>query len=319
MIDNAEWLLSLNYVAFLREVGRHISVNQMIQRDSVKMRLEREHHLSFLEFNYMVLQAYDFVELARRTRLPAPARRFGPVGQHRLRHRPRPQARRRRAVRRHLAADHDVVRREDGQDRRRRGLAQRRSGLALPVLAVLAEHRGRRRRPLPEALHRAAARRDRTPRRPSTAPRSTRRRRSWRPRRLPSSMVAPPPMKPPMPPGAPSRKGPRPTRSRPSPFPTSELEAGAAVLGLFVRAGLVASNGEARRQIRGGGLRVNDVAVADERATVSSATFRPERSSCRSAGRSTFSSSRSDWARTPSINGTRRSSGRFPEPPPTAG
>src|SRR5262249_43990925 len=55
-----------NYVDFLREVGSHISVNQMIQRDSVKLRLEREQHLSFLEFNYMVLQAYDFVELARR-------------------------------------------------------------------------------------------------------------------------------------------------------------------------------------------------------------------------------------------------------------
>jgi tyrosyl-tRNA synthetase len=66
MVDNAEWLLALNYVDFLREVGRHISVNQMIQRESVKLRLEREHHLSFLEFNYMVLQAYDFVELYRR-------------------------------------------------------------------------------------------------------------------------------------------------------------------------------------------------------------------------------------------------------------
>jgi tyrosyl-tRNA synthetase len=66
MVDNAEWLLALNYVDFLREVGRHISVNQMIQRESVKLRLEREHHLSFLEFNYMVLQAYDFVELFRR-------------------------------------------------------------------------------------------------------------------------------------------------------------------------------------------------------------------------------------------------------------
>jgi tyrosyl-tRNA synthetase len=66
MVDNADWLLGLNYVDFLREVGRHVSVNQMIQRDSVKLRLEREHHLSFLEFNYMVLQAYDFVELARR-------------------------------------------------------------------------------------------------------------------------------------------------------------------------------------------------------------------------------------------------------------
>jgi len=66
MADNADWLLKLNYIDFLREIGRHISVNQMIQRDSVKLRLEREHHLSFLEFNYMVLQAYDFVELHRR-------------------------------------------------------------------------------------------------------------------------------------------------------------------------------------------------------------------------------------------------------------
>jgi tyrosyl-tRNA synthetase len=66
MIDNADWLLQLNYIEFLRDVGRHLSINQMLQRDSVKMRLEREQHLSFLEFNYMVLQAYDFVELHRR-------------------------------------------------------------------------------------------------------------------------------------------------------------------------------------------------------------------------------------------------------------
>lgn len=66
MADNAEWLLSLNYVEFLRDVGKHLSVNQMLARDSVKMRLEREQHLSFLEFNYMCLQAYDFAELAKR-------------------------------------------------------------------------------------------------------------------------------------------------------------------------------------------------------------------------------------------------------------
>ncbi len=66
MPDNADWLLKLNYIEFLRDVGRHFSVNQMLARDAVKMRLEREHHLSFLEFNYMVLQAYDFVELNRR-------------------------------------------------------------------------------------------------------------------------------------------------------------------------------------------------------------------------------------------------------------
>jgi len=66
MADNAEWLAPLNYIDFLREVGRHFSVNRMLSMDSVKLRLDREHELSFLEFNYMVLQAYDFVELARR-------------------------------------------------------------------------------------------------------------------------------------------------------------------------------------------------------------------------------------------------------------
>ena len=66
MADNADWLLDLNYVDFLREYGRHLSVNAMLARDSVKTRLDREQHLSFLEFNYMCLQAYDFVELNRR-------------------------------------------------------------------------------------------------------------------------------------------------------------------------------------------------------------------------------------------------------------
>ncbi|MBL6934144.1 MAG: tyrosine--tRNA ligase [Alphaproteobacteria bacterium] len=66
MVDNADWLLGLNYIDFLREFGRHFSVNRMLGFDSVKMRLEREQNLSFLEFNYMILQAYDFLELARR-------------------------------------------------------------------------------------------------------------------------------------------------------------------------------------------------------------------------------------------------------------
>ena len=67
MINNADWLMELNYVAFLRDVGRHFSVNRMLAFDSVKTRLEREQSLSFLEFNYMILQAYDFVELYKRT------------------------------------------------------------------------------------------------------------------------------------------------------------------------------------------------------------------------------------------------------------
>jgi tyrosyl-tRNA synthetase len=66
MVDNAEWLTQLNYIDMLRDVGKHFSVNRMLAMDSVKLRLEREHELSFIEFNYMVLQAYDYSELARR-------------------------------------------------------------------------------------------------------------------------------------------------------------------------------------------------------------------------------------------------------------
>ncbi len=66
MADNADWLNTLNYIDFLRDVGRHFSINRMLAFDSVKLRLERQQELSFLEFNYMILQAYDFVELYRR-------------------------------------------------------------------------------------------------------------------------------------------------------------------------------------------------------------------------------------------------------------
>jgi tyrosyl-tRNA synthetase len=66
MANNADWLNTLNYVDFLRDIGRHFSINRMLSFDSVKLRLERQQELSFLEFNYMILQAYDFVELFRR-------------------------------------------------------------------------------------------------------------------------------------------------------------------------------------------------------------------------------------------------------------
>ena len=66
MLNNAEWLLPLNYLEFLRDVGQHFSINRMLSFDSVKQRLDREQSLSFLEFNYMILQAYDFVELNQR-------------------------------------------------------------------------------------------------------------------------------------------------------------------------------------------------------------------------------------------------------------
>jgi tyrosyl-tRNA synthetase len=67
MLDNAEWLDRLEYIPFLRDIGQHFSVNRMLSFDSVKMRLDREQSLSFLEFNYMILQAYDFLELSRRS------------------------------------------------------------------------------------------------------------------------------------------------------------------------------------------------------------------------------------------------------------
>jgi tyrosyl-tRNA synthetase len=66
MLDNAEWLDALEYLPFLRDYGQHFSVNRMLSFDSVKLRLDREQSLSFLEFNYMILQAYDFLELSRR-------------------------------------------------------------------------------------------------------------------------------------------------------------------------------------------------------------------------------------------------------------
>jgi tyrosyl-tRNA synthetase len=66
MANNADWLNALNYIDFLRDVGKHFSVNRMLSFDSIKMRLDRQQELSFLEFNYMVLQAYDFVELNKR-------------------------------------------------------------------------------------------------------------------------------------------------------------------------------------------------------------------------------------------------------------
>src|SRR5881227_2401189 len=66
MLDNAEWLTKLNWIEMLRDIGRHFSINRMLTMDSVRLRVERDQELSFIEFNYMILQSYDFVELARR-------------------------------------------------------------------------------------------------------------------------------------------------------------------------------------------------------------------------------------------------------------
>ena len=65
-VDNSKWLTKLNYIKFLRDIGKHFTINKMLTFDSVKLRLQREHSLSYMEFNYMILQAYDFLQLFKK-------------------------------------------------------------------------------------------------------------------------------------------------------------------------------------------------------------------------------------------------------------
>ena len=132
-----------------------------------------------------------------------------------------------------------------------------------------------RRRPVPAPVHDDAARRDRAGSKRSAARRSTRRRRCWRPRRPPCCMAAPRPKVRPRPRARPSRKASRPIRCPPSKS-TAASSIGIGVLSAFVRAGLVASTGEARRQIKGGGLRLNDAPLTDERALLTQADLAGE-------------------------------------------
>ncbi len=133
MLDNAEWLTKLNWIEMLRDIGRHFSVNRMLTMDSVRLRLEREQEMSFIEFNYMVCQAYDFVELARRTgcRLQmGGSDQWGNIvnGVDLGRRMGTPQL---FALTTPLLDD--GLRRQDGQDRAGRGVAQRRPVLAATI------------------------------------------------------------------------------------------------------------------------------------------------------------------------------------------
>ena len=94
MPNNADWLDALGYIPLLREFGTHFTINRMLTFDSVKLRLEREQPLTFLEFNYMILQSYDFRELNRRYGVHPADGRLRPVGQHRHRRRAGPPHRR---------------------------------------------------------------------------------------------------------------------------------------------------------------------------------------------------------------------------------
>ena len=142
MVDNHDWLSQLGYIELLQEVGPHFTVNRMLTFDSVKLRLEREQPMTFLEFNYMILQGYDFRAPGASTWAcglqMGGSDQWGNIVNG-------IELTRRMDGRRGVRADHPAAhhgrRRQDGQDRRRRGLAQRGRPARLRFLAILAQCR----------------------------------------------------------------------------------------------------------------------------------------------------------------------------------
>ena len=265
MANNADWLNTLNYIDFLRDVGRHFSVNRMLSFDSVKMRLERQQELSFLEFNYMVLQAYDFVELNKRTgcilQMGGSDQWGNIVNGIDLGRRMNERA----SVRADFAADHHRLGRQDGQDRGRRGVAQRRhvspyeywqywrntedadvgrflklfTTLPLDEIARLSALQGAEINEAKKVLATEAT--ALLHGRAAAEPAAETARKTFEEGALADTL---------------------PTVE----MPRAELAKGVGMLTAFAeKTGLVASNGEARRQIKGGGLKVNDSAVTDEK------------------------------------------------------
>jgi tyrosyl-tRNA synthetase len=267
MPDNAEWLTKLNYVEFLRDVGRHFSVNRMLSMDSVKLRLERDQELSFLEFNYMCLQAYDFVELHRRygcTLQMGGSDQWGNIvtGTDLGRRLGAPQlyaltsplittasgAKMGKTAAGAVWLDEGLLspyaywqfwrNTEDADVERFLKLF---TLLPLDEIARLAALQGAEINEAKKTLANAATAllhgRDAAETAAETA------RKTFEEGALSEDL---------------------PTVD----LPGADFDLGIGVLSAFVRAGLVASTGEARRQIKGGGLRVNDVAVGDEKALI---------------------------------------------------
>ena len=275
MADNAEWLTKLNYIEMLRDVGRHFSINRMLTMDSVKMRLDREQELSFIEFNYMILQSYDFVELARRygcNLQMGGSDQWGNIvngvdlgrrmGTHQLYALTCPLLTTSSGAKMGKTAAGAVWlnagmlpvydywqfwrNTEDGDVTRFLKLFTLLPMSEIEKLAALqgAEINEAKKVLATEAtalLHgRAEAEKA------ANTARTT----------FEEGAIA---------------------ESLPTlDIPQSELSGGLGVLTAFVSAGLVASNGEARRQIKGGGLRVNDVAVTDEKMMLTPANLTPE-------------------------------------------
>jgi tyrosyl-tRNA synthetase len=275
MLDNAEWLTKLNWIEMLRDIGRHFSVNRMLAMDSVRLRLEREQEMSFIEFNYMVCQAYDFVELSRRVgcRLQmGGSDQWGNIinGVDLGRRMGTPQlfalttpllttasgAKMGKTAQGAIwlnadqcspyefwqywrnVEDADVIR-----------FLKLFTILPMDEIARLALLQGAEINEAKKALAAAATTLLHGAEAARTAADTAR-------QTFEEGTIA---------------------ENLPTvEIPGTELEAGIGVLALFVRAGLVASNGEARRQIKGGGLRVNDTTVSDEKMVLKPADLTPE-------------------------------------------
>ena len=142
LVNNYDWMRGFSYLDFLRDVGKNFPVNVMLAKDSVRSRLERsDSGLSFTEFSYMLLQAYDFVHLEPAVRLRAANWRQRPMGQHHGRHRPGAADARRATLRHYLPAVDQERRHEDGQNRVGRLVAFGRADEPLPVLPILDQRR----------------------------------------------------------------------------------------------------------------------------------------------------------------------------------
>jgi tyrosyl-tRNA synthetase len=267
MMDNATWLAPLNYIEFLRDVGRHFSVNRMLTMDSARLRLEREQELSFIEFNYMLLQAYDFVELARRTGCNLQmggSDQWGNIvtgidlgrrmGTHQLYALTCPLLTTSSGAKMGKTAAGAVWlnaaqlsaydywqywrNTEDADVGRFLKLF---TTLPLDEVARLAALGGAEINEAKKVLATEATALVHGRAEAEAAAETARK--TFEDGQLASSL---------------------PTVE----LPAAEFAAGVGVLAAFVKAGLVKSNGEARRQVQGGGLRVNDTPVADERATL---------------------------------------------------
>jgi tyrosyl-tRNA synthetase len=275
MLDNAEWLTKLNYIEMLRDIGRHFSVNRMLTMDSVRLRLEREQEMSFIEFNYMICQAYDYVELARRTGCNLQmggSDQWGNIimgvdlgrrmGTHQLFALTTPLLTTASGAKMGKTAQGAVWLNADQFSpydfwQYWRNTEDADVGKFLKLFTTLPMSEIRKLEALGGSEINEAKKvlateatallhgREAANEAAETA------RRTFEEGALAESL---------------------PTVE----IPRGEFDAGLGVLNAFVKAGLVASNGEARRQIKGGGLRVNDQPVTDEKMALSAADLTPE-------------------------------------------